>query len=92
MHAVVVTVKIAAERFDESRKALREEVVPRVKKAPGLVKGFWTVRADKSEGTSIVVFDTQQNAENAAGMVRSSPPPPGVTLNTVEIREVVAEA
>jgi len=47
---------------------------------------------DQQRGMSLVVFSTKDNAEQAAGMVRSAPPPPGVTLNNVEVREVVAEA
>jgi hypothetical protein len=92
MYAVVVNVRIAPGQFEASQKALREQVVPRVKQAPGLVKGFWTVRDDSSQGTSMTVFRTKQDAENAMSMIRSSPPPPGVTLDSVELREVVAEA
>jgi len=92
MHIVVVTVKIAAAQLEASRKALREDVVPRVSKAPGFVKGYWTAGADATSGLSFVVFDSAQNAENGAKMVRSTPAPPGVTVASVEVREVVAEA
>ena len=91
MHAVYVTVNIAAGQFEHSRKALQEQVVPRVKQAPGVVKGFWTVRDDSAQGASIVVFDSKEHADAAAEMVRTQPPPPGVTLNSVEVREVVAQ-
>ncbi len=47
MHTVVVTVNIAAGQIETSRKALREEVVPRISKAPGFVKGYWTAGTDK---------------------------------------------
>jgi hypothetical protein len=40
----------------------------------------------------MVVFKTKPDAENAAKMARSNPMPPGVTLNAVEVREVIAEA
>ena len=92
MYAVVVNVSIAPGQFEASQKVLREQVVPRVKQAPGFVKGYWTVRDDSAQGTSMSIFRTQRDAENAMTMVRSSPPPPGVTLNSVEVREVVAEA
>ena len=92
MHAVIVNVSIAPGHFEASQKVLREQVVPRVKQAPGFVKGYWTVRDDSASGTSMAVFGTKQDAENAMTMVRNSPPPPGVTLNSVEVREVVAEA
>jgi hypothetical protein len=92
MYAVIVNVSIAPGQFEASRKVLREQVVPRVKQAPGLVKGYWTVRDDSTQGISMAVFRTKQDAENAMAMVRNSPPPPGVTVNSVEVREVVAEA
>ena len=92
MHAVVVSVSIAAEQFEAARKALRENVVPQVSKAPGFVKGYWTRAQDGLSGVSLVVFKTQTDAENAAKMARDNPTPPGVTLNSVEVREVVAEA
>ena len=91
MHAVYVTVNIAAGQFENARKHLHVEVVPRVKQAPGLVKAYWTVGAGATQGVSLLVFDTQPHAE-AASMVRQGPPPPGVTLNAVEVREVVADA
>jgi hypothetical protein len=92
MHAVIVNVNIADGQFDASRKALNENVVPQVSKTPGFVKGYWTAAMDRRSGTSIVVFKTQSDAENAAKAVRSQTTPPGVTLGTVEVREVVAEA
>jgi hypothetical protein len=91
MHAVVVTASIAAGELESSRKRLREEIVPRVSKMQGVVKGYWTASADSAHGTSMVVFKTKEDAESAAKTVRDIPPPPGVTLNTIEVREVVAE-
>jgi hypothetical protein len=92
MHALVVTVSIAAGQFEASNKVLRENVVPQVKKAPGFIKGYWAVAEDHTNGLSIVVFNTKAEAENASQMARTSPTPPGVTINHVEIREVVADA
>ncbi len=92
MYAVIVNVSIAPGQFEASQKVLHEQVVPRVKQAPGLVKGYWTVRDDSTQGTSMAIFRTKQDAENAMTMIRNAPPPPGVTFNSVEVREVVAEA
>ena len=91
MYAIVVTANIAPGQFESSRKALKEEVVPRVTKAPGMVKGYWTINSDHTQGVSIVVFQSRENAEEAVKMVRNTPPPTGVTLGNVELREVVAE-
>jgi hypothetical protein len=93
MHAVIVNVTIGDGQFEASRKVLQENIVPQVSKAPGFVKGYWTAAPDRRSGKSMVVFKTQSDAENAAKMVRSQPTPaPGVTLGTVEVGEVVAEA
>jgi hypothetical protein len=93
MHAVIVNVSIADGQFDGARKVLGDNVVPQVRKSPGFIKGYWTAAPDRRTGTSIVVFNTQSDAENAANAVRAQPnPAPGVTLGTVEVREVVAEA
>lgn len=92
MYAVVVTVNIAPGQVDASRKALHEQVIPRVSKAPGFVKGYWTAGTDPERGMSIVLFGTKADAENASNTIRTSPMPPMVTLNSVEVREVIAEA
>ena len=91
MYAVIVNVSIADGQFPASRKTLNEQIIPRVKQAPGFVKGYWTVRDDSSQGTSMMIFRTKQDADNAAAMVRDSPPPSGVSLNSTEVREVIAE-
>jgi hypothetical protein len=91
MYAVVVNVSIASGQLAAARKAVNEQVVPRVRQAPGFVKGYWTVRDDSSAGTSMAIFKTKQDADNAVTMVRDTPPPPGVTLNSAEVREVIAE-
>lgn len=68
MYAVVVNVSIAAGQLAGARKAVNEQVIPRVKQAPGFVKGYWTVREDSGQGTSITVFRTKEDADNAATM------------------------
>jgi len=91
MYAAIVTVNILPGHFEASRAVLEKEVVPRASKSPGFVRGYWTVRDDKTHGLSFAVFRTQQDAENAAKMARSTPTPPGVTIANVELREIVAE-
>lgn len=92
MHAVITNVNIASGEFENARKSLHEIVVPRVSKAPGFVRGIWTVDAGHSVGTSMALFNTRSDAENAVQQMRSNPMPPGVTLNSAEISEVIAEA
>lgn len=85
MHAVVVSVTLndplAAENY------LRDELVPGVKQAPGLVAGYWTRKGDS--GASIVVFESEDAAQAMSERVRSMVPD-AVTVEDVDVREVVA--
>jgi heme-degrading monooxygenase HmoA len=87
MHAVVVNVTISDQETDEA--VLREQVVPRVSAAPGFVAGYWT-RKD-NHGLSMTIWQSADAANAANGMVRSAAPE-GVTIDSVEVREVVANA
>ena len=87
MHAVVVNVTIADP--EASEVALREQVVPRVSQAPGFVAGYWTRKGDG--GLSMSLWDSEDAANSASEMVRSVAPE-GVTVDSVEVREVVANA
>ena len=86
MHAVLVRVTINDP--EQATKVLREEVVPRVRQAPGLVAGYW-VRLDENQGRSIVVFESEEAANAAADQVRETSFE-FVTLNSVDVHEVVA--
>ena len=90
MHAVVTNAEVVQSHTESALKALREEIVPRVSKSPGFVKGYWT--RDGQRGVSLVVFKTKEDAENAVKALRSNPVPTGVTIISAEVREVVAEA
>jgi hypothetical protein len=87
MHAVVVKVTIndpeAAESF------LSEQIVPRVSQAPEFVTGHWT-RKDNT-GLSMIVFESEDAANGMSEQVKSMVPD-AVTLEDVEVREVVAHA
>jgi hypothetical protein len=87
MHAVVVSVTIADP--EASEVALREQVVPRVAQAPGFVAGYWTRKGNG--GLSMSVWESEDAANSASEMVRSAAPE-GVTVDSVEVREVVANA
>jgi gamma-glutamyl phosphate reductase len=91
MFAVFVTVTIAQGQAQHARQQLHDQVLPRVKQTAGLVKGYWSQRADGTQGASMVVFDSKAHADAAAEMVRHSPPPAGVTMTLIEVREVVGE-
>jgi len=87
VHAVVVKVTINDQQAAEG--VLREQVVPRVSQAPGFVAGYWT-REDNA-GLSMIIFESEETAGSASEQLRSIAPP-GVTIDDVEVREVVAHA
>jgi hypothetical protein len=87
MHAVVVRVSISDP--ESATGMLKEQVVPRVAQQPGFVAGYWT-RKDNT-GLSMAIFDSEDAAQAASEMVRSAAPP-AVTVEDVEVREVVANA
>jgi len=91
MHAVVITVSITD--FDRARQFLTEQVVPRVSQAPGFVAGYWTGADDNSNGLSMMVFESEDAARAVVQMMESQPPmDDGVTIDSTEVREVVASA
>ncbi len=87
MHAIVVRVTIKDQQAGE--KLLREQVVPRVSGAPGFVAGYWTSR--DNSGLSMLVFESEDAAQALAGQI-ASPDLDAVTMEGVEVREVVAHA
>jgi hypothetical protein len=87
MHAVVAQVTI--DDPGNSETALREQVVPRVSQAPGFVAGYWTRKGNG--GLSLTVWESEDAANTASEMVRSMAPA-GVNVESVEVREVVADA
>ena len=87
MHAVVV--KVTLHDPEAAEAMLHERVIPRVSQAPGFVVGHWT-RKDNT-GLSMIVFESEDAATGASEMVRATVPD-GVTLEDVEVREVVGHA
>lgn len=87
MHAVVVTVTVTDTANAEEE--LRSRVVPSVSQSPGFVAGYWT-RAGNG-GLSMTVWETEDAARQMAERVPQNMPA-YVTLQNVDVREVVASA
>lgn len=87
MHAVIV--KVTVNDREAAERALREEVVPGVSQAPGFVAGYWT-RKDSS-GLSMVIFESEEAANGMSDRIRTVLPE-AVSLEDIEVREVVAHA
>jgi hypothetical protein len=85
MHAVVV--KVTIHDVEDAQSFLREKTVPGVSQSPGFVTGYWTRKGDT--GLSMVIFDSEDAAKAMSERV-SSVVPDAVTLEDVEVREVIA--
>jgi hypothetical protein len=87
MHAVVV--RSTVHDVEQGRKFLREQGIPAVSQAPGFVGAQW-VKLEGDAGTSMLTFESEEQAQAAAEALRTNPPPESVvTIDTVEIGEVV---
>jgi hypothetical protein len=90
MHAVVTRSTI--HDFEQGRTVLREEGVPRISQVPGFVTGHW-VRVDENTGTAMMVFESEQAARTVAEQLRTNPPAGEfVTIDRIEVGEVVERA
>jgi len=94
MHALVVRVTI--HNADRTREVLNSQVVPQVSGAPGFEAGYWTwgTGGGETNGLSMIIFDSEENARAAGDRVSAiaASAPDDVTLDGVEVREVVASA
>jgi hypothetical protein len=89
MYATEVTVRIEAGREDEARRGLVEEVLPRVKGSPGFVAGYWFA-PEGDMGSSVVFWQTKDHAEAMAARLQPGAQPTApVTVQRVEVREVI---
>ena len=88
MHAVVFRVTIHDR--EKAEAFLKEQIVPGVTQAPGFVAGYWA-NVGGNQGTSMMVFESEQAARQVADMDRR-PPAEAATVESVEVGEVVAHA
>jgi hypothetical protein len=91
MHAVIVNVTIGD--GEQATTHLRSEIVPRVKQAPGFVAGYWVRIEGGNKGRSTIVFESEEAARAVAGRItQDAPPPEVVTIDSVDVGEVVESA
>ena len=90
MHAALVRLTVDPVQAPAAAKALMNDVLPRVRSAPGFVAGYWLEPAD-DKGFSIVLFGTEGQAREAAPPVNSWAAP-AIAIPGVEFRRVAATA
>ena len=88
MHAVVT--KATIHDINRGREFLNEKGIPALKQAPGFVAGNW-VSLDDGTGRGMVIFESEEAATNLSERVPSLLSD-AVTLENIEVREVVAHA
>ena len=87
MHAVVV--RSTVHDVEQGRKFLQEQAIPRLSQAPGFVAAQW-VRLEGGTGTGMLTFESEEQARAAVEQLQTNPPPEtAVTINTIEVGEVV---
>jgi hypothetical protein len=84
MYAVVARSTI--EDFEQARKFLREEGIPRLSQMPGFISGHW-VRLGEKAGASMILFESEEAAQEMKERVETSSPPV-VKPISVEVGEV----
>ena len=87
MHAVVVHANILD--LAEAKRGIDEAVLPTMKGAPGFV-GAYFIAVDDSHGISVAVFETEEQARTGAPPEGAEAP--GVTMDTIQIGEVIGSA
>lgn len=67
--------------------------MPRISETPGFVAGYWTRSEGEDNGLAMLLFDSEEAARAEADLI-SQPTivAETVTLESVEVREVVAQA
>jgi hypothetical protein len=93
MYAVFVEVNADESHVEAAREFLPQRAAPMARDR-GAKGGHW-LAPQNGRGVSIVVFETEEEARTAAAMFRVGQPPmpgapEGVTVTTVEVREVLA--
>lgn len=88
MYAVVGSVTI--NDFERGLPVLRDQIVRSVKQAPGLINAYW-LRSQDNRAMSVIVFESEGAAQALAREIQpEGAPTDAVTLNSVEVRQVVA--
>jgi hypothetical protein len=89
MHAVVVRETGDPARIEASGDLVSANVLPRVRQAPGFVSAIWMT--DGAGGTlNVLAFESEETARAALDAARTSPRPPFMQVERVELLRVLA--
>ncbi len=88
MHAVLVTARIESGSAAEAQTQLETDIVPRVRDTRRCLRVLDAIGRPRARVRD--VFEDERAAQAAADMVPNMPRPASVTVDNVEVREVVA--
>ena len=94
MWAVVGTWNMDPDLADAGRRQLLTQIVPGVRHAPGLVKGYWAGNELNTRSYTFIVFEDRETAEAFAGNVRgntANQAEHGIDPAEIVVSEIVAE-
>ena len=94
-HATVATFRMDMSRASEHERALRDLIVPGVRRHPGFVGGHWMLDRDRAQSTVVLTYHSRDSAEamrdnvigNAANQAAA-----GIELVSIRVLEVTASA
>jgi hypothetical protein len=86
---VLVKVRFDAARYDEAVRGLQAASHPADEACAGVRKGTWF--GDTESGHAVVLFESEEQAQQMAGTVTSGPEDP-VQVEDVRVFEVHGEA
>jgi hypothetical protein len=69
VYATLTEVEFLPGRHDAATQMLNDDLIPRVKGAPGFVRGTWV--GDDSTGHGLIVFQTEDQARQAIQALES---------------------
>jgi hypothetical protein len=70
MHAVVGVWDVGAGDWEQHQRALREEIMPRIREAPGFVAGYWMADRAAAKTHATIVWADEESARRFEGSVR----------------------
>jgi hypothetical protein len=93
MYGLLVELEIDAAQADQAIDFLREVAVPMIKQGRGFVSGTWMRTLDGLRTRSLIVYEDEEAANDAADRARQDPPPGAPTrFVSAEVFEVMAQA
>jgi hypothetical protein len=93
MHGLVVQLEIDEAQADQAVEFLQQVAVPMIKQGAGFVGGTWMRSRDGRRTFSLILYENEKSADEAAERARQGPPPGAPTrFVSAEVFEIMAEA